>query len=475
MYLRRPRQHPAQRHTQHRAPDGCALRRGAVRRRGLHRPQLAPLPPRRRRRGRTRSRPVRRIQLEAADDDLHRHRLTKTGGARAARRRDHRPGPAVLQQRRGVRGRPPGGGDAGGPVLPQRRSPTRCCSSTRAAGVCDTIFGPLRYGPGDYLVLPIGTTWRLDPDAGSAQRMLYLEAPSEIEPPKRYRNDYGQLLEHAPYSQRDLHAPGARRAPDATRATSSSTSDRADRITAYHYRHHPFDVVGWDGYLWPFRVQHRRLPADHRAGPPAAAGPPDVPGPELRRLLVRAPQVRLPPARDPGAVQPLEHQQRRGHLLRGRQLHEPARGGDRVVHAPPGRDSPRPAPGHGRGVDRQGGDRGAGGHGRHVPPAPDHEGGDGPRRRPLPVQLAAAGGGLRRGRRDSRSADRRRSRTDRWRSVLAYLCEINRRRPLRRHQTPMRVLLRKARRGRGTAMQLEIRTGIRLVSRARLHPTLTWR
>ena len=44
------------------------------------------------------------------------------------------------------------------------------------AGVLDTIFGPIRYGPGDYLVLPIGTTWRLDPDAGGAQRMLWLEA-----------------------------------------------------------------------------------------------------------------------------------------------------------------------------------------------------------------------------------------------------------------------------------------------------------
>ena len=74
------------------------------------------------------------------------------------------------------------------------------------SGLCDTIFGSLRYGPGDYLVLPIGTTWRLDPDAGSAQRMLYLEAPSVIEPPKRYRNDYGAARALA-YSQRDLHAP----------------------------------------------------------------------------------------------------------------------------------------------------------------------------------------------------------------------------------------------------------------------------
>ena len=101
-------------------------------------------------------------------------------------------------------------------------------------------------------MLPIGTTWRLDPDAGSAQRILYLEAPSEIEPPKRYRNDYGQLLEHAPYSQRDLHAPDEV-APRDDEGDFVIHVRSADRITAYHYRHHPFDLVGWDGYLWPFR------------------------------------------------------------------------------------------------------------------------------------------------------------------------------------------------------------------------------
>ena len=57
--------------------------------------------------------------------------------------------------------------------------------------------------------------------------MLYLEAPSEIEPPKRYRNDYGQLLEHSPYAQRDLHAPGVPRAASTSPATTSSTSARA--------------------------------------------------------------------------------------------------------------------------------------------------------------------------------------------------------------------------------------------------------
>ena len=174
-------------------------------------------------------------------------------------------------------------------------------------GLLDTNFGPIRYGPGDYLVLPIGTTWRLAPDAGSAQRMLYLECPSEIEPPKRYRNDYGQLLEHSPYSQRDI------RLPDEVPARTDEGDFRVhvkmrNRLTAYHYTPSPVRRRRLGRLPLAVRLQHRRLRADHRAGPPAAAGPPDVRGTELRRLLVRAAQVRLPPARDPGAVQPLEHQ-----------------------------------------------------------------------------------------------------------------------------------------------------------------------
>ena len=115
-------------------------------------------------------------------------------------------------------------------------------------GLLDTVFGPLPYGPGDYLVLPIGTTWRLDPDDGQRQRMLYLECPSEIEPPKRYRNDYGQLLEHSPYSQRDIRLPDAVPAADRRGRLQGPREDAqpADRLPLPH---HPFDVVGWDGYL----------------------------------------------------------------------------------------------------------------------------------------------------------------------------------------------------------------------------------
>ena len=121
-------------------------------------------------------------------------------------------------------------------------------------GTLETIFGPIQYGPGDYLVIPIGTTYRVVPAEGEPQRMLWLECPSEIQPPKRYRNDYGQLLEHSPYSQRDIRPPAEMPAQldgDADGDYVVEVKTRG-RITAYHFRFHPFDLVGWDGYLYPY-------------------------------------------------------------------------------------------------------------------------------------------------------------------------------------------------------------------------------
>ncbi|MGI8533282.1 MAG: homogentisate 1,2-dioxygenase [Candidatus Limnocylindrales bacterium] len=121
----------------------------------------------------------------------------------------------------------------------------------QGSGVLQSIFGSLAYEQGDYLIIPIGTTWRLDPDEGVAHRILYLESPTEIVAPRRYRNEYGQLLEHSPVSNRDFRAPVA----------TPARADEGDftihlkvrgKLTAYHYRAHPFDAVGWDGYLFPF-------------------------------------------------------------------------------------------------------------------------------------------------------------------------------------------------------------------------------
>ena len=118
------------------------------------------------------------------------------------------------------------------------------------SGTLETVFGPIPYRPGDYLVIPIGTTYRLIPN-GEAQRMLWLECPSEIEPPRRYRNEYGQLLEHAPYCERDIRPPNEM-APNLETGDFVVEVKTRGRVTAYHYTHHPFDLVGWDGHLWPF-------------------------------------------------------------------------------------------------------------------------------------------------------------------------------------------------------------------------------
>ena len=118
-------------------------------------------------------------------------------------------------------------------------------------GVLESQFGRLRYRPGDYLVMPTGVTWRILPDEDVAQRFLVAEAFGHIEPPKRYINNYGQFLEHAPFCERDIRPPDELVTYDERGEFAVHVKAR-DRITRYIYDHHPLDVVGWDGHLWPF-------------------------------------------------------------------------------------------------------------------------------------------------------------------------------------------------------------------------------
>ena len=119
-------------------------------------------------------------------------------------------------------------------------------------GKLETMFGSLDYREGDYLVIPRGTIYRLLHDPGE-QRMLVIEAPSAIEPPRRYRNEYGQLLEHAPYYERDIRVPELPEYHDETGEYEVRIKARG-RLTAYFYDFHPLDVVGWDGYLYPWAL-----------------------------------------------------------------------------------------------------------------------------------------------------------------------------------------------------------------------------
>jgi homogentisate 1,2-dioxygenase len=118
------------------------------------------------------------------------------------------------------------------------------------AGELETAFGTLSYRPHDYIVIPRGTTHRFRPARAEALHLTF-QTPGEIETPDRYRNRYGQLLEHAPYSHRDFHAPQELR----------THRDRGEyelvvrvRGGYQHYTldYHPLDVVGWDGYVYPY-------------------------------------------------------------------------------------------------------------------------------------------------------------------------------------------------------------------------------
>ena len=122
----------------------------------------------------------------------------------------------------------------------------------QGTGRLESQFGSLSYGPGDYLVLPTGVIWRLVPDTGVSQRMLVIEsAGGHITPPRRYLNNYGQFLEGAPYSERDLRPPDSLAPRDEAGEFEVRVKARGF-ISRYFYAHHPLDVVGWDGHLWPF-------------------------------------------------------------------------------------------------------------------------------------------------------------------------------------------------------------------------------
>jgi homogentisate 1,2-dioxygenase len=240
---------PHKRHTQHRAPDGSLYAEELFGMEGFTgRSSLLYhiVPPTQTHK----IEKVREVRTDAVDDGLHRHRLVKTGGL------DTRG--SIIEARVPL--------FFNSDVLMGVARPTESLPDNvfyrngeademlfvhEGEGVFESIFGSMRYGPGDYLVIPIGTTWRLNQDDGSAHRILYLESPSEIVPPRRYRNDWGQLLEHSPFSQRDIRTPDEAPAREESGDFTIQVRIRG-RLTAYHYRHHPFDVVGWDGYLFPY-------------------------------------------------------------------------------------------------------------------------------------------------------------------------------------------------------------------------------
>ena len=114
----------------------------------------------------------------------------------------------------------------------------------------ESVFGTLRLGPGDYGVIPMSTTHRLVPSG--QVRALILECRGHVRVPRRYLSAEGQHLESAPFSERDLRAPEGPLVVDADEVA-VEVRHRGGH-TRYTYAHHPFDVVGWDGCLYPYAL-----------------------------------------------------------------------------------------------------------------------------------------------------------------------------------------------------------------------------
>jgi homogentisate 1,2-dioxygenase len=117
-------------------------------------------------------------------------------------------------------------------------------------GVLESCFGELPYRPGDYVVIPRGILhrWRL---GAGPHRLLVVESAGYARTPKRYRNEHGQLTEMAPFSERDVRRPENLVTRDET-GEFPVVVKSGNRLVEAVMTHHPFDVVGWDGYYYPW-------------------------------------------------------------------------------------------------------------------------------------------------------------------------------------------------------------------------------
>jgi len=120
----------------------------------------------------------------------------------------------------------------------------------KGKGKLRTFLGNIDFGYGDYLVIPRGMIYQIDFDSED-NRHLIVESYSPIYTPKRYRNHFGQLLEHSPFCERDIRPPSDLETHD-EEGDFLMKIKKEGILYDYVYASHPFDVVGWDGYNYPY-------------------------------------------------------------------------------------------------------------------------------------------------------------------------------------------------------------------------------
>ncbi|MFJ5779818.1 homogentisate 1,2-dioxygenase [Streptomyces sp. NPDC093094] len=131
-----------------------------------------------------------------------------------------------------------------------------CVFVESGSATVETVFGDLQVAAGDYVILPRATTHRWVPDGPHPLRLYAIEANSHITPARQFLSRHGQFLEHAPYCERDLRVPTAPRVVDEENVEvyvkHRGSGPGGPAGTVHVMPHHPFDVVGWDGCLFPY-------------------------------------------------------------------------------------------------------------------------------------------------------------------------------------------------------------------------------
>lgn len=120
----------------------------------------------------------------------------------------------------------------------------------RGKGTLKTQLGNIDFSYGDYLVVPRGMIYQMHFESED-NRLLIIQSFHPIYTPKRYRNWFGQLLEHSPYCERDLRPPHKLETHNENGRFLIKIK-KQDTMYDYVYAHHPFNVVGWDGYNFPY-------------------------------------------------------------------------------------------------------------------------------------------------------------------------------------------------------------------------------
>jgi homogentisate 1,2-dioxygenase len=120
----------------------------------------------------------------------------------------------------------------------------------KGSGKLRTIYGNLDFKYGDYLIVPRGIIYKIDFDTED-NRLFIVESHAPIYTPKQYRNWFGQLLEHSPYCERDIRRPFELETND-EKGDFIIKVKKKDEIFEMVYASHPFDVVGYDGYNYPY-------------------------------------------------------------------------------------------------------------------------------------------------------------------------------------------------------------------------------